>query len=151
MEPTMKNSGAFTVVEMLVVMTIMLILAALVYPSYRDHIVKAHRVEAQAAMLRTMQDQERYYSQHNTYVPFSADMPGEDEQRFQWWVGSSAARSAYELSARACGELSLQLCIEVRAVPGTAKVDANFKDPDCETLTLTSTGATGGRRIGCWP
>ena len=149
----MGRSDAFTLVELIVVMTIMMILAALVYPSYAAYMLKARRAEAQAALLQTMQEQERYYSLHNTYLAFSAESSGEDERRFQWWVGRSAPRSAYELSGRQCGNLSLQACIVLRAEPGTGRVDANFHDADCETLTLDSAGrhGAGGKQVGCWP
>lgn len=149
----MARSGAFTLVEMLIVMAILLVLAALAYPSYSTYIIKARRVQAQSALLQTMQDQERYYTLHNTYLAFSADAGGEDAKRFKWWLGSSARRSAYELSGRACNQLSLQACIELRAEPGTARVDSTFRDAECETLSLDSTGkhGAGGRQTGCWP
>ena len=149
----MRRSAAFTLVEMMVVLAILLILVAMAYPGYRAYVIKAHRVEAQAALLQTMQDQERYYSLHNSYLPFSAASTGEDERRFRWWLGSSALASAYELSARACGELPLQACIELRAEPGTPRVDQHFRDPECATLTLKSTGehGAGGSGRGCWP
>jgi type IV pilus assembly protein PilE len=149
----MGRSAAFTLVELVVVLAIVLILAALAYPSYAAFVIKGRRVEAQAALLQTMQDQERYYTLHNTYLAFSAQSDGEDERRFRWWLGSSAPRSAYELSGRACGQLPLQACIELRAEPGTPRVDTSFRDPECETLTLNSAGehGAGGKRVGCWP
>lgn len=152
-KPGSRRGAAFTLVEMLIVMAILLILAALAYPGYASYIIKARRVQAQSALLQTMQDQERYYTLHNTYLAFSADAGGEDEKRFQWWLGSSAPRSAYELSGRPCKQLPLQVCIELRAEPGTPRVDSSFRDAECETLTLDSTGkhGAGGRQTGCWP
>ncbi len=149
----MRRSAAFTVVEMMVVLAIVLVLATMAYPSYRGYVVKARRVEAQAALLQTMQDQERYYTLHNTYLPFSAGDTGEDERRFRWWLGASALTSAYELSGRACDKLPLQACIELRAEPGTPRVNHDFRDPECATLTLKSTGEHGasGTGRGCWP
>ena len=148
----MKQRG-FTLIEVMAVVVIFLLLAALAYPSLVAYVIKARRVEAQAALLQTMQDQERYYTLHNIYLPFSAASTGEDERRFRWWLGSSALASAYELSARACGELPLQACIELRAEPGTPRVDQHFRDPECATLTLKSTGehSAGGAGRGCWP
>lgn len=148
-----RRRAAFTLVETMVVLAIMLGLAAMAYPSYRSYIVKARRVEAQAALLNTMQDQERYYTLHNTYLPFSAASTGEDEKRFRWWLGASAPASAYELSGHACGALPLQACIELRAEPGTARVNPGFRDPECATLTLKSTGqtASSGPAQRCWP
>lgn len=149
----MARSDAFTLVELMVVITILLLLAALAYPSYASYVVKARRMEAQSALLRTMQEQERYYTQYNAYLAFSAAAPGNENMQLQWWLGESPARSAYELSGRACQELPLNACIELRAQPGTGRVDATFHDPQCETLTLDSTGkhGAGGRQAGCWP
>ena len=148
-----ERSAGFTLIEMMVVLAIIMCLTALAYPSYRAYAVKARRVEAQAALLKTMQDQERYYTLHNTYLPFSASSTGDDERRFRWWLGNSALASAYELSARACGDLPLQACVELRAEPGTSRVNSDFRDPQCETLSLKSTGQTsaGGVVQGCWP
>lgn len=148
----MRTRG-FTLVELMVVMVIVLILAAIGYPSYADYLVKARRIEGQVALLDAMQLQERYYAQHNAYLPFSADSTDPDEQRFKWFSGENASDSAYELSAQACPGLPLRACIELRAAPGTSRVDTSFRDPDCETLSLTSAGrqGAGGKKARCWP
>lgn len=149
----MSRNRGFTMAELMLVMVIILILAALAYPSYASHIVKARRLEGQMALLDAMQKQERYYTEHQAYLPFSADSPDPDAQRFKWYSGSRASGSAYELSAHACPGLPLRACIEVRATPGTRRVDQSFRDPDCETLTLKNTGeqGAGGRQARCWP
>ncbi|MDB5748100.1 MAG: pilus assembly protein PilE, partial [Massilia sp.] len=65
--------------------------------------------------------------------------------------------SAYELEARACPDSLLRDCVQVSARPGTGRVDARFSDPECGTLTLTSTGEQGASGITnssakrCWP
>jgi len=149
----MKRLQAFTLVELMVVMVIIAILIALVYPSYTGQMRKVRRVEGKVALLETMQHQERYYSEHNAYLPFSADADTQEAQRFRWWSGGSAPKSAYELSAQACDGEPLGRCIELHAVPGTPRVDASFRDAECGTLILVSTGAVratgGGTR--CWP
>lgn len=149
----MKRNAAFTLLEVMVVLVIVAILAALAYPSYTAYMIKARRAEAQVALLEAMQHQERYFSLNNTYLAFSADASGTDERRFPWWLGASPPRSAYELSGSACKDLTLQSCIELRAVPGTTRVDSNFRDAECETLTINSAGQHGasGKRAGCWP
>ncbi|MES2317714.1 MAG: type IV pilin protein [Pseudomonadota bacterium] len=149
----MKRHAAFTLVELMIVLVIVAILAALSYPAYTAYMIKTRRAEAQVALLEAMQHQERYFSLHNTYLAFSADSSGDDELRFPWWLGANPLRSAYELSGGACKDLTLQSCIELRAVPGTSRVDPKFRDADCETLTLNSAGehGAGGKQTGCWP
>lgn len=152
-ERNTQHSAGFTLIELLIVMALLAILAALTYPSYKGYIIKARRIEGQAALLETMQNQERYYSAHNTYIAFSSASTDPDEKRFKWFSGERAGESAYELSGHACEGAPLRACIEVRATPGTERVDPNFRDPDCETLALTSTGAHSatGRGARCWP
>lgn len=149
----MLRCRAFTLIEVMVVLVIVMILAAVAYPNYTSYVIKARRIEGQVALLQAMQQQERYYSLRNSYIAFSADSSEADEKRFKWFSGQSAKQSAYELSARACPGSSLRACIELQAVPGTSRVDGAFRDPDCETLILVSTGEhrAGGKHPRCWP
>ena len=80
-----------------------------------------------------------------------ADLPLSDG--LPWWSGSAAASSAYELDAEACPERALRDCVQLRARPGTAKVDVRFRDAECGTLSLRSTGEQGasGPSPRCWP
>ncbi len=149
----MKPERGFTLVEVLVVLAIVVLLGAIAYPSYAGFIIKTRRLEGQIALIETIQQQERFYTRANTYIGFSSDSSDEQEKRFKWYSGGAAAGSAYELSARACPGRELSQCVEVLATPGTAKVDANFRDADCETLTLNSAGerSASGPSGRCWP
>jgi type IV pilus assembly protein PilE len=152
-EESMKTGAGFTLVEVMIVMVILLILGAMAYPTYAGYITKTRRIEAQVAMIDILQEQERHYSRHHTYVAFSSASEDAAASRFKWWSGSSAAASAYELEARPCADRSLAECVEVRAMPGTDKVDSTFRDPECATLTLSSAGehASSGTAERCWP
>jgi type IV pilus assembly protein PilE len=151
-EEPMNVKRGFTLIEMLVVLVILAILAGVAYPSYAKHIVRTRRTEGQIALIEAMQQQERYYQQHNTYFAFSSDGGEAEAQGFRWWSGSSAAVSVYELDAHACANQDLAECVEVRARPGTAKVDSRFHDPECGALTLDSVGVHASEGTGrCWP
>lgn len=142
--------GGFTLVEVLVVLAVLGVLAAIAYPSYAGYITKTRRIEAQVAMVEAMQQEELYHNQHNSYLAFSADDP---QPGFAWWVGNAQAASAYELDAHACPGRDIGECVELRATPGTARVDARFRDPECGTITFSSTGERGasGTSNRCWP
>jgi type IV pilus assembly protein PilE len=143
----------FTLIEVLIVLAIVAVLAMISYPSYAGYLTRTRRIEGQIALLEAIQQQERFYTSHNTYIGFGSASTDPDEKRFKWWSGTSARHSAYELRARACAGQELAQCVEVQAMPGTANVDAGFKDADCEILTLNSAGertASGGSER-CWP
>jgi type IV pilus assembly protein PilE len=150
---TIASQRGFTLIETLTVLVIMLILASMVYPGYARFVVKARRAEAQAALLELMQKQERYFTQHNRYLAFSAISSDEDAKRFKWYSGTRAASSGYELRGEACPADKIEYCILLTALPGTAMVDRNFKDPECGALTLSSRGErrAEGQAARCWP
>ncbi|MTV39349.1 type IV pilin protein [Duganella radicis] len=148
----MKRAG-FSLIELLVVLVIAGVLMALVVPAYQQHVVRTRRGEARSALLTLMMQQERFHTQHNSYVAFSAGMADGEARHFHWWSGASAPTSAYEIEGKACdGELISQ-CVQLIARPGTAMVDSRFRDDDCRVLTLTSAGLrlASGPAAGCWP
>jgi type IV pilus assembly protein PilE len=149
-EESMKG---FTLVEVMVVLVIMAVLGAVAYPTYSGYVRKTRRIEGQVALVEAMQQEERYYSQHNRYMPFSSLLPDSQTGRFKWWSGSAAATSGYEIDAYACPGRQLTECVELRARPGTARVDASFSDAECATLTFNSAGeqASSGTLERCWP
>jgi type IV pilus assembly protein PilE len=148
----MNVKRGFTLIEMLVVLVILAILAGVAYPNYAKYVVRTRRTEGQIALIEAMHQQERYYQQHNTYVAFTSEGGDAQAQGFRWWSGSSAAVSVYELDAHACPGRDLADCVEVRATPGTARVDSRFRDPECGALSLDSSGVHAPEGPGrCWP
>jgi type IV pilus assembly protein PilE len=149
----MTRRRGFTLVEMLIVLAIVSILGAMAYPGYVRHVAKARRVEAQLALVDAMQKQEQYRALQHCYVACSSAALEADSRQFHWWIGARPETSAYELDGRACDGQDISQCIELRAQPGTEKVDSRFSDPDCGVLSLDSSGAQGasGDAPRCWP
>ena len=145
--------AGFTLIEVLIVLAVLGVLAAAVYPSYGRQVIKTRRAEAQLALLDAMQRQEQYRALHHSYAAFSAASTDANAQPFRWWFGATPAASAHELDAYACPGQGIAACVVVRARPGTARVDARFSDPECGALTLSSAGeqAATGPSAHCWP
>lgn len=138
----------FTLIELMIVVAIVAILAAIVYPSYQDSVIKAKRAEGRAALMQVMQQQERYYTQNNTYSLVSKTTPN----NFKWFSGDSAASSSYEIKAEVCTGDVIGNCVMLTAMPGTSNVNPGYKDAKCGDLTLSSTGAKdrSGTATNCW-
>ena len=60
-----------TLIELMIVVVIVAILAAIAYPNYREFSARATRNEAKAALLKAATNQERFYLQNNA---FSTDL-----------------------------------------------------------------------------
>ena len=57
-----------TLLELMIVVVVIGILAAVAYPNYREFAARAKRNEAKAALLKIATNQERFYLQNNTYT-----------------------------------------------------------------------------------
>ena len=74
--PRVLQERGFTLIELLVVATIVAILATLAYPTYRDAMHRASRLDARLALQRIQYLQERHYSEHLRYAGNLGGEPG---------------------------------------------------------------------------
>ncbi len=61
-----KASHGFSLIELMVVVIIIAILAAVGYPMYRNHVLKSRRADAKSALVQLTQLQENYYTNNNS-------------------------------------------------------------------------------------
>lgn len=60
-------SKGMTLIELMVVVTIIAILASIAYPSYREYVIRANRTEAKTELLNLSQAMEKCYTRYNAY------------------------------------------------------------------------------------
>ena len=63
----MKHKG-FTLIELMIVVAIVGVLAAIAYPSYQEYIARARRADAKTVLLENAQFLERFYTQNGSYL-----------------------------------------------------------------------------------
>ena len=64
----MKTQTGFTLIELMVVVVIVGVLAAVAIPSYQSHVIKGNRTAAQGFMLKIATREEQYLLDARTYT-----------------------------------------------------------------------------------
>lgn len=119
---TVQMRRGFTLIELMIVVLVIGVLAAIAYPSYSQHVIKSRRAAAQACLQEVAQYMERFYTTNLTYLGAAVPVMQcrTDLGRF-YRIGLQAAATdkGYTL----------------QAVPTTAQ-----KDPRCATLSVDVAG-----------
>ncbi len=63
-----KHMHGITLIELMIVVVVVSILAAVAYPNYQEFTARAKRNEARAALLRLATNQERFYLNNNRFT-----------------------------------------------------------------------------------
>lgn len=114
-----------TLIELLIVVVVIGILAAIAYPSYQQQVRKTKRADGKAALLDTAQQLERCYTRFSRY----------DDGNCGVVLPTNSPDEFYVISAEALAAATFTL----EATPQGDQVN----DALCGTLRLTSTGLQG--------
>ena len=138
------HQRGFTLIEVMIVVAIVGILAAIAYPSYMEHIRKGNRADAEASLMQLSQFMERYYTGIGRYSKTAGgtDMPDSPAPPFP-----TGTPYTFSITVNSAGT-----SYTATATPNSPGVMANDK---CGNLTLTNTGLKGqtGQNVttaDCW-
>ncbi|WP_456405355.1 type IV pilin protein [Thiolapillus sp.] len=102
-----NRKHGFTLIELMIVVAVVGILAAIAYPSYVDSVRKARRSDGTAALMNAAQKMEAYYARNAAYTGATlanTNIPATSEESYYNITINSANASSYTLRATAAGD-----------------------------------------------
>lgn len=132
----------FSLIELMIVVLIIAVLAAIAYPSYTRHVVKTHRVAAEGCLSEYANYMERYYTTNLRYdedpaTSTAISLPSLD------CAGNSQTGAFYDYSLESVSATAFS----VQAVPKGIQL---ARDTTCGTLKLDQTGTRTPANSDCW-
>ncbi len=133
----------FSLIELMITVSIFAIIAVIAYPNYQNYMRKAHRTAAKTALLEAASREERFFSTNNVYTnsltqlgyPATLDVPTDSTPYYRVTLGLNAT-SGYV----------------VTATPLAASGQTN--DTECSAFTINGLGQKGvsgtGTAGNCW-
>lgn len=105
-----RRGYGFTLVELMIVIVIVSILAAVGYPSYRQYVIKGNRSAAQGFMLQIASREEQYLLDARTYAngatalaTLGLTQPPETTGKYTFAITSVSPTADYTITATAAG------------------------------------------------
>ena len=136
----MKRNNGFTLVELLIVVAIIGIIAAIAVPQYSDYITRSKLAEATATLSETRVKLEQYFQDNRTYVGACA-------------AGTVAPLPTGRYFTYTCPTLTATtFVVQATGVAGEGMTGFTFTINQANTRATTATPATWGSNTSttCW-
>lgn len=137
----MKKTAGFTLIEVLITVAILGIIAAIALPSYTSYMTKTRRTEAKTLLTEAAGEQQRYYSENNSYA---------DKLTVIGYPADSVESEGGNYTVSVTAQSATSFTLRATRVAGKSQAD----DAECGDFEINSLGAkniTGtGTVANCW-
>ncbi|MEW6352829.1 MAG: type IV pilin protein [Pseudomonadota bacterium] len=137
-----KHQIGFTLIEMMIVVAIIGILAAIAYPSYQDSVRKGRRAEAITALYQMQLAQEKWRATHTSYTTTLSDLG------FSTANIPSSGTTYYQIAVTAASSTGFTATATAQSAGGQNQDKAG--SVSCTPLTITQNGPDLTTQAACW-
>ncbi len=120
------RGAGFTLIELMIVVAVIGVLAAIAYPNYREYVMKSNRSDAKASLTRSAQELTRCFTSFNRYDHDDC------AEAALYDAAYASAEGYYALT----GVINATTFVLTATTTGTQVGDTN-----CKTFQLSNTGA----------
>jgi type IV pilus assembly protein PilE len=137
----MKKSNGFTLIEVMVVVGIIGILAAIAIPSYRDYVIRSKLAEAYSNLSALRTQAEQHFQDNRTYLGFACTQAG---AKYFDYTCNNPAITATTYTIKAAG----------KAAEGLTGIEFTINEANTKATTVTASSVmeTNGyaSNAACW-
>lgn len=142
-----KRSKGFTLIELMIVIAVIGILAAIAWPNFTDYLIKSRRAQAQSDMLKIQLSLEKWRANNSSYastLDHSDDATNLTPADLADNLSTANTYYNYAITGAAASDPATA---SVYVIRGTAQ-GGQTADSGCTSLTLNQSSTKGPS--GCW-
>jgi type IV pilus assembly protein PilE len=141
----------FTLIELMIVVVIVAILAAIAIPIYQRQIMESRRTSAKSALLDVASREEKYFSTNNAYTADLATLGYQGTGATITVPNNIPASDYYTIAVNLTGATTASTNFTATATPIAGSTQASDV---CDIYTITDLGVQGNQggsqTTGCW-
>lgn len=152
-----RRTQGFTLIELMVVVSVATILTIVAVPSYLNTVRKSHRTEAKSILLDIAGREERYLATNGSYSSNPQDL---GFSFTSWGTGQTVGSGYYQISLSNVNAATAS-STTAAATPATflftaTAINGQAKDTQCATFTVNQAGvqssfnSSAAATTGCW-